>query len=97
MKAADIHGYGEDPDLRSVPADAPVTVEMIDVHDVDEEIAFERDYVKAYAENYTYYGPWALPPVVCIGGGDRLIGGAHRMAAAHRAGLKKIPAFIIDM
>lgn len=97
MKTSDIHGWGVDPDLAQVHPDWSVRMEMINVYEPDvpaDELDDGR--IEAMRALYAQYGPWALPPVVCIGDGDWQIAGLHRMWAAHRAGITHVPSFIVQ-
>lgn len=95
LHVRDIHGYGEDPDLAELDPHTPVTVRLIDVYLPEPETYGEGEGIDELVEIYTKHGPWALPPVVCLGDAGWQIAGLHRMWAAHIAGLKRVPAFIV--
>lgn len=96
MKVSDIHGWGTDADLMQLVADQPVRIEMINVYAPDTPI-YELDDARigTMRDLYRQYGPWALPPVVCLGDAGWQIAGLHRMWAAYHAGLEQLPAFIV--
>lgn len=94
MQVSDIHGWDEDPDLAQLPAWLNVTVEMMDVH-FDLTVVGDINKAERYAEIYRQFGPWGLPPVVCVGDTGWQIAGAHRMYGAYLAKIKQIPTFIV--
>lgn len=96
MTASDINGWDVDPDLEQLHPDWPVRVEMINTYRDEDDVAPDLGKVMRYEALYREHGAWALPPVVCIGDSGWQIAGAHRMEAAWRAGLTRIPAFIVS-
>ena len=95
MKAADLPGWGVDPDLAHLKPDWAVHVEMIDTFPDDDDAVTDRAKLARYEDLYRTHGAWALPPVVCLDDGGWQIAGAHRMEAAFRVGIKRIPSFIV--
>lgn len=98
MKVKEIHGWGTDPDLTPFTGEEEVWVEMIPTYldDGDCDCSAHNMRVATYHTIYQNYGPWGMPPVVCIGDAGWHVAGMHRMEAAFLAGIAFIPAFIIQ-
>ena len=94
LRVRHLPGYGVDPDLAAFDGDLSVTLATIEPY-VD-DLTHDVDKARSFEAMYRAHGPWALPPVLCVGDVNWQVGGGHRVEAAYRAGLPWIPAFVID-
>jgi len=102
MRVADLPGFGHDWDLNGLDPEWPVEIRMVDVFPVGEMAISDLDATARYEKAYRRYGPWALPPIVSLRDerrrtGDVILTGAHRMYAAHRVGIRRIPELLVHV
>lgn len=96
MKARDLPGFGVDFDLDGVPPGLEVVPGRSTVQ--ADCCAASARKVQLFAKMYASRGEDALPPIVYeryADGFELLLTGAHRIEAAHAAGLDSLPAYYI--